>query len=83
MNEGDFEIDTGSREVLQGVKQEDPVQKDERKLAVRERPGTSEEEEVDGRSRHKQTVVYSTTKEAAIFDCGHVVIDSPNEITYW
>ena len=27
--------------------------------------------------------VVTTTKEAAILDCGHVVIDSANETTYW
>ena len=58
MNEDDFEIDTGSRDVVQGVKQEDPVLKDEEKLAARERQGPhTGEEQVDGRSRHKQTVV--------------------------
>ena len=31
-NKGDFEIDTGSRDVLQGVKQEDPVLKDKEKV---------------------------------------------------
>ena len=41
INEGDFEIDTGSRDGLQDVKQEDCVLKDEGNLAARERPGTS------------------------------------------
>ena len=50
-------------------------------MAAQERPGTSEEEGVDGRSRYEQTVV-TTTKEAALPDCGHVVTDSANEITY-
>ena len=61
--------------------QEDPVLKDEGKLASQERLGTSGEEQVDERSHHKQTVV-TTMKEAAILDCGHVVIDSANETTY-
>ena len=67
INEDNFEVDTGSRDRLQGVKQEDPVLKDKRKLAAQEKPGTSGEEQVDGRSRH----------------CGHMVIDSTNETTYW
>ena len=67
---------------LQGVKQEDPDLKDEEKLAAQERPGTSWEEQVDERSRNKQTVI-TTTKEAAILDSGHVVIDSANETMYW
>ena len=82
VKDDDFEIDTGSHDKLQGIKQEDPVRKNEGKLAAQERPGTSGEEQVDGRSPHKQTVV-TTTKEAAIFDCGHVVIDSANETMYW
>ena len=40
MNEDDFEIDTESRDGLQGVKQ-DPVLNDEEKLAAQERPRTS------------------------------------------
>ena len=44
-------------------------------------PGISGEEQVDGRSRHERTVV-ATMKEAAIFDCGHVVIDFAYETTY-
>ena len=81
MNEDDFEIDTGSRDGLQGLKQEDPILKDEGKL----RPGKNlgpQEEQVDGRSCIKQAIVYTTTKEAAIFDCGHVVNDSTNETMY-
>ena len=70
----------GSHDDLQGVKQEDAVLKDEEKLVAQERPGTSGEEQVDGCSRHKQTVV-TITKEAAILDCGHMVIDSANETT--
>ena len=76
--EDDFEIDTGLCDELQGVKQDDPVLKDEGKLAAQERLGTSGEEKVDGRSCHKRTVV-TTKKEAAILDCGHVEIDSANE----
>ena len=38
VNKDDFEIDTGLRDELQGVKQEDPVLKDEGKLAAQERP---------------------------------------------
>ena len=70
------------RDKLQGVKQEDPVLKDEGKLATQERLGTSGEEQVDGHSHHKQTIVM-TSKEAAILDCDHVVIDSTNETMYW
>ena len=83
-NEDDFEIDTGLRDGMEGVKQEDPVQKDEGKLAARERPGTLGEKQVDGCFCHERTVV-ATTKEATIFNCGHVVIDSANETTcmYW
>ena len=82
MNEADFQIYTGSWDGLQGVKQEDFILKDEGKLAAREKPGTSgEEQQVDGSSRHKRTVV-TTTKEATIFECGHMVIDSTNETTY-
>ena len=62
MNEGNFEIDMGSSEGLQGVKQDDPILKYERKLAAQERPGTSEKEQVDGRSRHEQTVVYDNER---------------------
>ena len=57
MNEDDFEIDTGSRDGLQGVKQEDPVLKVEGKLAAWEKPGTSGEDQVDGRLHYEQTVV--------------------------
>ena len=67
---------------MQGVKQEDPVLKNEGNLAAQERPRTSGEEQVDGHSRHKQTVV-TTTKKAPILDRGHVVIDSANDTTYW
>ena len=75
INEDDFEIDTVLCDELQGVKQEDPVLKDGGKLVAKERPGTSGEEQVDRHSLHKQTVVM-TTKEAAILDCGHMVMDS-------
>ena len=74
-DENNFKIDMESRDGLQDVEQEDPVLKDKRKLEARERPGTSGEEQVDGCSCHKRTIV-TTTKEAAIFDRGHVVIDS-------
>ena len=67
--------------VLQGVKQEDPILKKEGKLAAQERPGTSGEEQVDGGLRHERSVVV-TTKEAAIFDYGHVEIDFVYETTY-
>ena len=73
-DENHFEIDTGSCDWLQGIDQEDPVLKDERKLEAREGPGTLGEKQVDGCSCHKQTIV-TTTKEAAIFYLGHVVID--------
>ena len=63
-------------------KQENPIQKTREKLAALEKPGTSGEEQVDRRSRHEQIVV-TTTKEAVIVDCGHVVIDSANKTTYW
>ena len=36
MDEDDFEIDTGSRDRLQGIKQEDPTLRDDRKLATRD-----------------------------------------------
>ena len=58
MNEDDFEIDTGSQDGLQGVKQEDPVLKDEGMVEARERPGTSGEEQVDIRSCDERTVVH-------------------------
>ena len=70
MKEDDFEIDAGSRDRLQGILEKDPVLKEEVKLAARERPGTSETEQVDGRSRHERPVV-TTMKEAAIFNSGH------------
>ena len=72
----------GSRDELQGVKQVDLVLKNEGKFAAQEQPGISGEEQVDRRSLHKQTIV-TTTKEAAILDCGHVVIYSANETMYW
>ena len=75
MDEDDFEIDMGSQDGLQGVKQEDPALRDERKLEAQERPRILGEEQVDGCSHYKQAVV-TTTKEAAIFDRGHMVIDS-------
>ena len=81
MNEDDFEIDAGSQNGLQGIKQEDPGLKVEWKLVAWERPGTPEEEHVHGRSCHELTFV-TTMKEAAIFDCGPVVIDSANETSY-
>ena len=80
MNEDDFEIDMGSRDELQDLKQ-DPVLKYKEKLAAWERPWTSGKELVDRHSHQKRTVV-TTTKQAANFDCGHVVIDSANEATY-
>ena len=72
-NEDNFEIDTGSRDGLQGIEQ-DLVLINGGKLAAWERPGTSGEEQVDGCSCHEQTVV-TTAKEVA-FNCGNVVIDS-------
>ena len=51
-----FEIDMESQDGLQGVKQEDSVLKDEGKLAAQERPGTSGEQQVHGRSRYKRIV---------------------------
>ena len=75
MNEDNFEIDTGSCNRLQGLKQEDLTLKDGRNLEAWERPGTSGEEQVDERSRHERAIV-RTTKEATVFDCNHVVIDS-------
>ena len=56
MNEDDFEIDTGSCDGLQGVKQEDPVLKDQGKLAARKNHGP-QGKQIDGRSRHEQTFV--------------------------
>ena len=48
MNEDDFEIDSGLRNGLPGVEQEDPaLRRDEGKLEARERPGTSGEERVE------------------------------------
>ena len=38
-NEDDFEIDTGSQDGLQGIKQEDPILKDAGTLVAGERPG--------------------------------------------
>ena len=83
MKDDDFEIDTGSRDGLHGVKLEDPVLKDKGNLAARERPWTSVKKQIDGRSRHERTSTIATKKEAAIFDSGHMVIDSANETTYW
>ena len=40
MDEDDFEIDTGSRSGLQGVEQEDPALRDERKMKAQEGPGS-------------------------------------------
>ena len=39
INESDFKIDTGSLDRLQGIEQENPVVKDEGKLAAQGRPG--------------------------------------------
>ena len=75
MDEDDFEIDTGSCDGLQSVEQEDPPLRNERKLEAWERPRTSGEKQVDGRLLHEWTVVMAT-KEAALFDHGHVGIDS-------
>ena len=75
MDENGFEIGMGSHEGLQGGEQEDPALRDERKLEARERPGMSWEKEVDRRLRHDRTIV-TTTKETAVFNCGHMVIDS-------
>ena len=47
LNEDDFEIDTGLRDWLQGVKHEDSILKDEGKLAAWKRPGTSGEKQVN------------------------------------
>ena len=44
MAEGDFEVETGSREELRGVEQEDFAQKKQRRLAGRDRLRTSGEE---------------------------------------
>ena len=49
MHEDDFGIETGSRDRLQGVEQEDSSLGDEGKLEARERLGTLGEERVDGR----------------------------------
>ena len=57
MNEDNFEIDIGSRDGLQGVKQEDSILKDKGKLAAQERPGTSGEEEVDRRSHTNELLL--------------------------
>ena len=48
MDEDDFEIDMESRDLIQGVEQEDPALRDKRKLEAQERPGSSGEEQVDG-----------------------------------
>ena len=53
MNEDNFEVDTGSQDGMQGVKQEDPILKDKGKLAARERSWVSGEKQVDRRSRHE------------------------------
>ena len=53
MEEDDLEIETGSRDELQGMQQEHPALRDQGKLAARERPGVSGEAQVDGHSRHK------------------------------
>ena len=53
------------------------------KLAIRQSPWTSGEEQENGRSRLERTsTVVTTTKGVAIFNGGHVVIDSVNETTY-
>ena len=75
MDKDDFEIDMGSCDGLQGIEQEDPTLRNERKLEAWERPETSGKEQVDRHSCHERTVV-TTTKEAVVFDCGHMVIDS-------
>ena len=62
MNEDHFEIDTGSQVRLHSVKQEGPVLKDEGKLEVDGKPGTSGEEQVDRCSHHERTVVTTTNK---------------------
>ena len=82
INENDFEIDTRSRDKLQGVKKQDPDLNDEGKLVAQELPRTSGKEQVDGSLHHKHTVD-TTIEEAAIFDCGHEVLDSANETKYW
>ena len=56
----DFEVETGSRDELQGYEQKDTALKDEERLAARERLGTSGDERADRRSRHERTVVMAT-----------------------
>ena len=48
MDKGDFEIDAGSQDGLQGIEQEDPALRNKWKLVALERAGTSGEEQVDG-----------------------------------
>ena len=53
MYEDDFEVETGSREGLRGVEQEEPALRDEGRLAARESLGISGEERVDRRPLHE------------------------------
>ena len=75
MDRDDFKTIMGSRDGLQGVEREDPALRNERKLKPQDESRFSGEAQVDGRSRHERTVV-TTTKETAVFDCGHVVFHS-------
>ena len=75
MDEDYFEIDTGSHDGLQGIKQEDPAQETKGSWKPWKRSGTSGREQVDRCLHHERTIV-TTTKEAAVFDDGHVAIDS-------
>ena len=70
-----FETNTKSCDWLQGLEQEDPTLRDERKLEAQERPGTSEEEQEDGHLCHKRFII-TITIESSVFDRSHLVIDS-------
>ena len=69
-----LKIDSGTRDLLQGINQEDPILKEEGSWWPRDLRG------IAGR-HHKQTVV-ATTNEAVVFDYGHVVTDFTYETMY-
>ena len=83
MNEDDFEIDTGSRDRLHGVKQEDPILKLKRREEVGGPGKTNDLRERVGRwtLAPRANRCYDN-EEAAIFDCSPVIIDSANETMY-
>ena len=60
MDGDNFEVETGSRDELRCMEQEDPSVKDEGSLAAQEKLRTLGEEWVDGCSCHEQTVITTT-----------------------